>query len=364
MKKIILLVFVWLVVVNVFALVGFNRFNLNQDTAYQWMAWSDFSVKPSWNIIDLHNRWDSYWYLDIVQNGYYMRGAGNLANVAFFPLYPLLIKITGTLFLKNFVLGGWITSIIFLFLSAIFLHKFTKEFHPKIEAKWPVIFLLVYPFAFFLNVIYTESLFLFLSIICFYFALKKKLWLAGLFAFLGALAHSNGLFLFIPILWQYFEQYRFKIRPPIVAILLAPLGTLSIPAYHYFKFHDFFLFFKIQTWWGRSFSINWDHLQFFSHPSTTNILIDASFMLLAAISTYFVWKKISPMYAVYMLGTIVSALSSGTMMSIGRYLLVLFPLYIWLASVKNENFRLGWLLTSALLLALDIILWVNYYWAG
>lgn len=365
MKRIVIIVLVWLIVVNIFALVGLNRFNLNQDTAYKWMAWSDFSAKPSWNIVELHNRWDSYWYLDIVKNGYYVRdGQYSLANIAFFPVYPALIKIVGTLIGGNFVLAGWLISMAFLFLSAIFLYKLVKVFHPKIDPELPVIFLLAFPTAFFLNVIYTESLFLFISLACFYYCFKKNFLWAGIFGFAGAITHSNGVFLFIPISWEYWRSFGWKINKNSWALITVPIGSAIIPIYHYFKFHNLFLFFQYEGRWGRNFSVNWDHLQFFSHPADVNIFMDIAFTLLAIIATYFIFKKISALYGFYMLGTILSALTSGTMMSMGRYLLALFPIFILLASVKNKLFRQSWLFASVMLLALDIILWVNYYWAG
>jgi hypothetical protein len=65
-----------------------------------------------------------------------------------------------------------------------------------------------------------------------------------------------------------------------------------------------------------------------------------------------------------MLATIAVALGSGTTMSIGRYILVLFPMYIAFASIKSEYIRWGWLLFSGLLFALYTILFVHGHWAG
>jgi hypothetical protein len=46
------------------------------------------------NLLDMWARWDSGWYLDIALNGYALRGPieTTQSNVAFFPLYPLLIR--------------------------------------------------------------------------------------------------------------------------------------------------------------------------------------------------------------------------------------------------------------------------------
>ena len=367
MKKIIVKVILWFLIVNIFAFITLNRFNLKSDTAYEWMLYQDIPpAEKSWDIVDLHNRWDTYWYLDIVQNGYYLKTDDTLSNVVFFPLYPLLIKIVGTIFFGNFLLAGWILSTMFLFLSVAYFYKLVKEFHPEIDPELPILFLLIFPTAFFLSVIYTESLFLFLTLSCFYYAFKKEFWLAGFFAFLGAATHSNGIFLALPILWEVWRTYGWKsiFTPKIIPVFFPAIVTGGFFLYHAIKFHDFFLFFKIESAFGRSFIPNKEHFSLFSHPATVNLIIDTIFTIVILAVLYFVFKKLSALYGFFMLATIFSALTSGTLMSIGRYSLVLFPMFILLAGIKNKNWQMTWAFVSVIFLALDIILWVNNYWAG
>ncbi|MFZ2226169.1 MAG: hypothetical protein WAZ78_02545 [Candidatus Moraniibacteriota bacterium] len=370
MKKIVLLVLTWLIVVNIFGFVVLNRFNLSPDTAYTWITPEKFPVPIGSGLVDMHNRWDSYWYLDIVHNGYYLKTDNTLSNVVFFPLYPALIKTAGTVLGGNFVLAGWLLSMAFLFLACVYFGKLLREFHPKVDPQLPIILMLIFPTAFFFNVIYTESLFLFLTIATFYYAFRQKFYLAGLFAFLGALAHSNGVFLALPILWEVVRISGWKnvLAPKVFVKLIpaffAPIGSFAFITYDYLKFDDPFLFFKIQSNWGRAFSINWEHFSFFSNPSIANMGIDITLAIFIIGATIMVGRKISVLYALFMSATLFAAFSSGTLMSVGRYSLVMFPLFILLASIKNETFRLGWIFISTLFLALDIMLFVNNYWAG
>jgi len=76
------------------------------------------------------------------------------------------------------------------------------------------------------------------------------------------------------------------------------------------------------------------------------------------------FRKIRTSYGLYMLATIAVALNTGTFMSIGRYILVLFPIYILIASIKNEYLQKSWMFLSILLLSMNIILFVSNYWAG
>jgi Gpi18-like mannosyltransferase len=366
MKKMLLLVLSWIIIVNVFGFVAENRLNLNADTAYIWITPQNFPPVQNWDLIDMHNRWDSYWYLDIVENGYYVRTDNTLSNVAFFPLYPMLIWLLGTLLLGHFVLAGWILSMGFLLLAARYFYKLVEEFHPAIDPRLPILFMLAFPTAFFFTVVYTESLFLFLTLACFYHTFRKQFLLAGLFAFFGALAHSNGIFLAIPILWELWRIYGWKVvfTKKILPVFFPAIATIGFFAYSALKFHDLFLFFKLESAWGRSFSLNKSHFLLFSHPSIVNLAIDCAFTVIIIGAIVLVYRRLSPLYAIYMSATVLAALTSGTLMSIGRYSLVLFPLFILLASVKNESFRIGWLFASTLFLAQGIILFVSNSWAG
>ena len=370
MKKIFIIFAVWFVVINIFALIALNRFTLTQDTAYDWIKYSELSQEQTWNPIPLHAKWDSFWYLDIVENGYSFKetGPGNLSNIVFFPLYPLLLKIISFFLGGNIVLAGWALSSTFLLLALFYLFKLVKEFHPQIDPYLPNIFLLIFPSAFFLNTVYTESLFLFLSLAAFYYTRKQNLLLGGLFGFLASLTRITGILLLLPLTWEYLQKRNFHLRelfrPSFLPLLLTPLGTLLFFLFHYIRFGDFFLFFRVQYWWGRTFTFNQDHFLFLTNSSIANFTLDILFVITALFVTFLVFKKIRVSYGLYMLAIIGVALSTGTLMSIGRYMLVLFPIYILAASIRNKYIQQSWLLISILLLALYTILFVNNYWAG
>ncbi|MBI2577665.1 MAG: hypothetical protein HYV77_02365, partial [Candidatus Wildermuthbacteria bacterium] len=76
------------------------------------------------------------------------------------------------------------------------------------------------------------------------------------------------------------------------------------------------------------------------------------------------FKKFGFAFGFYMASTLAIALSTGTLMSIGRYILVLFPMYLLLASVSNIYFKYAWVSISLLFFALYTLLFANYYWAG
>lgn len=373
-KKVITIFLIWIVAVNVFALLALNRFNLKADTAYSWIP-QNYYQEQGLNFNVIHAQWDSFWLLDIVREGYYLRETETIANVVFFPVYPFLIKV-GTFIINDDIFVGWLISIFSLLLALIFLKKLIKEFFPEIDYLETIIFLLIFPTAYFFNAVYTESVFLLLSVATIYYAKKDKIYLVALLGFLAALTRVTGVLLFIPIVWYLLEQNKFNYKKfwkfnykKLIAkknlyIFAIPLGLLSFFIFHYLKFDNFLLFFDIESAWGRSFEINKDHFIASNPVARVNLILDLAFVIFSLATTYFTWKKLDRGLALYMLATILVAVSTGTLMSIGRYILVLFPMYMVAASIKNICGKFAWLLCSCMLFTLYTILFVNHYWAG
>jgi Ca2+/H+ antiporter len=65
----------------------------------------------------------------------------------------------------------------------------------------------------------------------------------------------------------------------------------------------------------------------------------------------------------YMLVSLGIAVGSGTILGLARYALVLFPIHLIGAGIRSPVGRSAWLFGSTLLLALNIICFVNHYWA-
>ena len=112
--------------------------------------------------------WDSGWYFDIARRGYYWSPSGQ-SSIAFFPLYPLLMRALAWPF------GGgdralWIAGIALsyacLFLGLAVLHRLTGATFggDREAARRTVLYVAVFPFAYFFTQVYTESLFLLTSV--------------------------------------------------------------------------------------------------------------------------------------------------------------------------------------------------------
>jgi Gpi18-like mannosyltransferase len=361
------LVAVWLVIVNIFALMALNRLNLTLDTALGWISPEIYTIKPSWDIIALHNRWDAAWYLDIAEKGYYLRGESSQANVVFFPLYPMLVRLAGYLTGGNLILAGWIVSSVFLALAVAMLTRLTQEFHPDLDPARPALFLLVFPTAFFLNAVYSESLFLFLSLAVVFFALKRNFILAGVCAALASATRVAGVFLFVVLFVEFIQAYGWRtlFTTRVWPLLLAPIGITAFFLHHWIVFDDFFLYLKVQQMFGRDFHADLqDYLVIRNNPDLAHTLLDLTFTLLAIVFACIALKRFRLSYGLYMLVSLAVALSTGTALGIARYAMVMFPIYLIAAGIRSPVGRSAWVFASSLLLALNITRFVHHYWAG
>lgn len=230
------------------------------------MLFSDFSIG---GFVEACNRFDSNHYRRIASLGYLnepydMTGE---AGWAFFPLYPVMIgglsKLLGaSVYSVAFVVGG-ICAVGAAYMGAIYIYETTGNR----EAAYIYIYLLMLGcYSFYLSAFYTESPFLFLLTLCFYFLYKKKYLLMGLVGILLCLTRNVGIFFEFVIVAKLFTEYWDKRKEqPLTAYLrdcaLNPsliLGMFLIPAgffgfvyYLYRLTGDGFAFLHVQVAWGR-----------------------------------------------------------------------------------------------------------------
>lgn len=361
-----MLVGAWLIIVNIFALLALNRLNLRPDTAFEWMNKPFFRPQQGWDVVALHSRWDSYWFLDVAAKGYYMRGDKTFANVAFFPLYPLTLRAVSPLVGGNLVLAGWLVSSVFLALAVAVLTRFVQRFHPEIDPLWPAVFLLVFPTAFFLNAVYSESMFLFFSLAAFYQARRDRFTQACLWAALASGTRLAGVFLFAPLVVEFVRAkgWRALLSRSAWPLALAPAGALLFFLYHYVAFGDFFLYLKVQSWWGRDFDMEAEDFMARTNPDIVNTTMELGYAAFAVAVGTIVLLRMRPSYGAYMLVSLGTALATGTTFGIERYALVLFPIYLFAARIRSTVIKGAWVLASTLFFALNIVRFVNHYWAG
>ncbi len=151
-------------------------------------------------------RWDSAWYLVIAHYGY-KPALGHLtaSRTAFFPLYPLGIKALAWLGSPPIVAGVVISLLAFA--AALYgIHRLTTlELGAGAgdAARLAVLATAFAPMAFFFSAVYSESLYLALSVGLFWAARSGRWAWVGVLGALAAATRSTGVVLIVPALIIY-----------------------------------------------------------------------------------------------------------------------------------------------------------------
>ena len=164
-------------------------------------------------------RWDSVHYINIAQHGY-----TKAANTAFYPLYPLLMRVVAWI-VRSYVLAGVLISIASFAVALVLLHRLAKEEFGARVADSTVLLLAFAPLSFFFTAIYTESLFLALSVGAFYLARRQRFVWACVTAAAAALTHVEGVLLVAPLAYMY---WRDRGRPLVLRRFWSWSATLLV----------------------------------------------------------------------------------------------------------------------------------------
>jgi hypothetical protein len=115
-------------------------------------------VQESHNVLlNVWGRWDAVHYLNIATFGYHG------TDMAFFPLYPLLIAALGSV-IGNHLVAGLIISNVALFFGLLYLYKLVEHEFERSVARRAIFYISIFPTAIFFAAVYTESLFLMVKV--------------------------------------------------------------------------------------------------------------------------------------------------------------------------------------------------------
>jgi len=292
-------------------------------------------------------QWDSPHYMYIAQHGY--TNQGDSANfIVFFPFYPLLVRLI-TVNFSYVNLSGLMISNVASIIVVIYMFKLAKLDYTDSVAKKAVLFLCVFPTAYFMSAVYTESLFLALVIASLYYARTAHWPLAGVLGFLASLTRLGGLIVLPPLIVEYFHQKNWRFKVPDFKLLwlcLPAIGFLVYLAINYPVSGSFFTFLEIErVHWFQTFSplgglngaLSW-HIGHMLPDSFTIGYAQVIFAVFGYLMIGAAYKfKLRPSYQVYMLLTWMLAVSTGFWISVPRYVLTMFPLFLVLGLISTKK---------------------------
>jgi Gpi18-like mannosyltransferase len=294
---------------------------------------SGFLPKSGW---ELFSHWDGKWYLEIANLGYSYADDGDFHSVAFYPLFPLLMRGLMTLGMEVEVAGVLINSLAFLG-ALVLVYFWVEEQYDTGAAKWTTSVLAWCPLSLFGTLIYTEGLFLLLTAAALR-AFEKGYYIWA--AFCGALTTATrgpGLALipaFLLVAWR-------EKRPPLayVAGFASAIGFFSFSLYCAIRFGDALAFVHVQKAWVQ--------------PSWFDILSKALKGDISAISRilmifgggYLLWffrKRLTSIVLTYGFCSLALVVTSGTLTSVNRYAYGIVSLSIALGLLLAAKPRWGY----------------------
>jgi Gpi18-like mannosyltransferase len=325
-------------------------------------------------------RWDSGHFTHIATYGY-----DAAWRTAFFPLFPLLERSLAFLTYDEFVAGLIVANLAGLVMLVVLFRLVQEDFDSE-QAYRTVLYLSVFPTAFFFAAAYNESLFLCLALLSFYHMRHGHWWLAGMFGFLASLTRSAGLLLLVPFLYEYLRQHDFKIKTirfDIISSIIIPAGLGIFTLYCYFQFHDLLAFSHSQAVWHHELHGPWHGLidsfvaiirhAILSFDSMHNVIdLSAGLLMLILVFLCFIgpWKFSRDRWAYALYATItylfslLFPLAGGfPLASVPRYMLEIFPAFIVLAAIgKKKQFNLYYLTLSGAVLSFMLFQFLTGGW--
>lgn len=330
-------------------------------------------------------RWDSVWYLTIAEHGY--GDEQDHAQAAFYPLYPLLMRTLGWVVGSPLVAGILISLACFL-VALVLLHKLVALELGAGDARGTVLLVAFFPTAFFFSAVYSESLFLLVSVGAFLAARSGRWAVAGALGGLAALTRNSGVLLLMPLalLFLYGPRAdraavpvlraaagsgvagalarlrpRHPLTPQVLWLALVPLGLALYLAWCAIALGDVLAPYHAQALWLRHFEplgalaggvrAAWLGLRQLVHGSRTPVyfgenggdpllvagdsLMLLGFLVFALVACAGALRRLPFAYGAYAAVALAMTLSypldAQPLMSLPRYIVVLFPLYMWLA---------------------------------
>ena len=380
-KKIALIFLSWRIFLFIPLIAG-NIF-LTYRQGYPYTSPLHFISDPNWLVSNfLFSPWanfDGVHYLLIAANGY-------TQDSGFFPLFPLLIFFLTSIISPSaaiypfhplqYVAVLFAANLLFGF-ALIMLYKLIKLDYQDSLPILVIIFILIFPTSFFFASIYSESLFLLLSVLSFYFARTNRWFLASICGGLLTATRLVGIAIIPALVFEFIKQEKSVFKPKVLFLLLTPLGILGYMLFNFLKWGDPFYFIQAQGSFHNERSV--DSIVFIPQTIFRYIkilttlspsifewwiaLLEISVFFFVSIMLFVAWrKKVRLSYILFALICFFIPISTGTFTGLPRYALILFPIFITLAMIKSKLVKIFYATISFILLFILFMLFSRGYY--
>ena len=313
--------------------------------------------RPAQTAVEALSTWDGEWYLRIVTIGYSAE-TSERKSLNFFPLYP---KVAGALGGKSHAaLAGIILSQVLTLGSLVLMSLLAHGQRRAPLFQEPGFWLLINPFAFFLLAFYTESLFLFVTLVHFAAYARNRASVSIVAGFLAGLTRPTAIAL--PALLGTEAVQRWRKGEPVKWVAFAAIAPLAGVAAYVFgyipwKTGDIAGYADMsQRFWPQSLTVpfyplivdirTWVGAMIDGRiPSPDMILRTASTV---AVVVVLVWqrRKLPLSWLAYCAAALLLMHSLTPWRGSGRYEAVLFPVFFAFACSKLASSRWAWVIAA------------------
>jgi len=343
------------------------------------VLWDSYITSP-YQWFEIWDQWDFGYYQKIAEFGY----SGTDGTIAFYPLFPWLVRLVACVS-RSYLAAGFIVSGIASVVAAILLRRLVQLDYPTSVAMRSVWFLLIFPTAYFLQIGYSEALFLALALACILAARGERWRLAGMLGALCWMTRATGAILVPTLAVEAAQQFWVRRRCcgqssvgsrawnwQWLWIATVPAGFAVYLLINWSVSGDPFAFLQARkTLFDQSFALPlagirqaiWAHYPT-PHEAEMVGTKELFFVALGFVCTIISWIKLRPAYAMWMTGSWILSASVNFFRSMPRYTLTMFPIFILFALLGRNRFSAGVLTAwSLLFFALFALLFARGEWA-
>lgn len=338
---------------------------------------------PAW--LDSWFGFDAGWYYRIATEGYSYTPDGQ-SSIAFFPTYPVLVHLLGSL-IGDYQIAGTIIAVAGGMVAVCLFAAWVWPRLPRPAAVVAVAFMMLYPYSFFLyGPMYSDSTFL-VAVFGSFLLLERRLyWLAGLVGILATAGRPVGIAVTIGLVVRMLElrardrqdleqsdsrggerritfgqlvQAIPTVRWREMGVLVSGLGLAGWCAYLWIVFGDPLIWIEAQAAWGQgSGPSTWFKLQYFDTlfhggPWWKWALTGQLIMCGIAVAMLpAVRRRFGLGYLFYAVTTLaIPLIGTKDFYGVGRYVLAAFPVVaagsVWLVE-SHRRWVIPLLVASAL----------------
>jgi len=295
--------------------------------------------------------WDGSWYTSIIVDGYREGPVRSQSNVAFFPAYPMIVRAVPCTGLP-LAAAAFAVSVAAFLLALVVLHVFTRHRYGVRVARWSVLLCAANPFSMYFAMMYAESLFLLASVGVLALIDRGRWWSAALVAGVASAIRTPGAVLAVVVVAAFVLASRGSLTPGawLRALGLGAVSLSGLAAFMAFLWRrtgDPLAFVSVQRYWpGRGDGV-WVEVETATRGVVTDPFEPQQVVLsmwlaaavVAAVAALFWLVRRDWALTLLVATTLLIIVISGSVTSMNRYTIVLFPIPIGIALLLEGRRR-------------------------